>query len=420
MLRRRSRQVLTAGKHDEVVADGNGPRSGHSVFTGHLLDGLEGGAATNDGILTANTLMAFVYDCVGRDPHSRQTPHFGHVAGDGDLALASAILNDLADDETKESDVMLQIPAISPSAQTTIEALTSELKSCLSEERLRIRLHDLVAEEVRSFHHATRPERFSVSEPHVEAEILADFPRRLGEYEAAAERLQIAFGMIARWGRDEHLKILRAMLPRVVDPIDTPAGLVIWSGLRWYPATLILYTSGIAALAGGNYSALAELFSVPRRNDHGAEEEDRTLLESAARGMLDADRVDLFKRLPGHERQFVPRSEYLLKRLQPRLDNLLFLGADYERLFDLFELLLALTCSDLGRRGDELGWGPPGRFAWKERASRRGPLKELMAEAERTGETWGPLQAGLFRGSLSHFQQLAQAWLERVQQLGWH
>ena len=37
MLRRYSRQVLAAGKGDEVVSDGGGPKPGHSIFTGHLL-----------------------------------------------------------------------------------------------------------------------------------------------------------------------------------------------------------------------------------------------------------------------------------------------------------------------------------------------------------------------------------------------
>ena len=46
MLQRHSRQILTAGKADEVVADAGGPRAGHSIFTGHVLDVLEGGAAT--------------------------------------------------------------------------------------------------------------------------------------------------------------------------------------------------------------------------------------------------------------------------------------------------------------------------------------------------------------------------------------
>jgi len=77
MLQRYARQVLTAGKADEVVADAGGPRPGHSIFTGHLLDALEGGAASSDGVISANAVMAYVYDRVARDPHSRQSPTTG-------------------------------------------------------------------------------------------------------------------------------------------------------------------------------------------------------------------------------------------------------------------------------------------------------------------------------------------------------
>lgn len=63
MLRRFSRQVLTAGKADEVVADSGGPIPDHSVFTGHLIEGLKGRAANESGIMTASSLMSYVYNC---------------------------------------------------------------------------------------------------------------------------------------------------------------------------------------------------------------------------------------------------------------------------------------------------------------------------------------------------------------------
>ena len=61
MMQRYARQVITAGKADEVVADAGGPIPNHSVFTGHLIRAIEGAAATKDGILSANAVMA--YDC---------------------------------------------------------------------------------------------------------------------------------------------------------------------------------------------------------------------------------------------------------------------------------------------------------------------------------------------------------------------
>jgi len=86
MLQRRSRQVVTAGKADEVVAD-SGPTGTNSIFTGYLLEGLRGKAANDGGVLTASYLMNYVYQKVSNDPRSGQTPHFGHLDGDGDFVL---------------------------------------------------------------------------------------------------------------------------------------------------------------------------------------------------------------------------------------------------------------------------------------------------------------------------------------------
>jgi hypothetical protein len=50
-----------------------------------------------------------------------------------------------------------------------------------------------------------------------------------------------------------------------------------------------------------------------------------------------ANANDAFKALPGHERQFVPRSEFLHKEIQPLLDDMIFLGSAYDDLFDRSE-----------------------------------------------------------------------------------
>ncbi len=51
MLQRMSRQVITAGKADETVADGGGPAGKNSIFTAYLIDGLSGGASDAGGVL---------------------------------------------------------------------------------------------------------------------------------------------------------------------------------------------------------------------------------------------------------------------------------------------------------------------------------------------------------------------------------
>jgi uncharacterized caspase-like protein len=85
MMRRSSRQVITAGKADEAVADGGGPTGGNSIFTGYLLEGLSGSAADAEGVITASSLMNYAYQKVAKDSRSKQTPHYGHIDGDGDF-----------------------------------------------------------------------------------------------------------------------------------------------------------------------------------------------------------------------------------------------------------------------------------------------------------------------------------------------
>ena len=120
MLQRLSRQVITAGKADEKVADGGGPTGKNSIFTGYLLQGLRGAASDATGVLTANLLMNYVYQKVGQDGRSAQTPHYGHVEGDGDFILRAPQNEHL---ETDADDYLVQtldeVPESIPLPETT-------------------------------------------------------------------------------------------------------------------------------------------------------------------------------------------------------------------------------------------------------------------------------------------------------------
>lgn len=116
MLQRHSRQVITAGKSDETVADGGGPDGKNSIFTGYLLQGLAEESIPQDGILTANGLMHYVYEKVAKDGRSKQTPAYGHIDGDGDFILLTPGQAHL--DGQPITDVLLQVeiekPEITP------------------------------------------------------------------------------------------------------------------------------------------------------------------------------------------------------------------------------------------------------------------------------------------------------------------
>lgn len=148
MLKRYTRQVLTAGKADEVVADAGGPIPGHSIFTGHLIEALSGKAAQHDGTITANGVMSYVYEKVSKDPYSNQTPHFGYFDGDGDLIFRAPILM-AVDAGGAEADSMIVVQPVYIDRKHDEDKIINEVKEYLAEERYYIKLDDLINRELR-------------------------------------------------------------------------------------------------------------------------------------------------------------------------------------------------------------------------------------------------------------------------------
>jgi Caspase domain len=414
MLLRYSRQVLTAGKADEIVADSGGPIPNHSVFTGHLIQGLQGRAVGEDGILTASGLMAYVYGKVAKDKNSRQTPHYGHFDGDGDMILLAPQLDAVEAEITMDVDTLIVVPvAEGDHSPDTTQGKIDRVKSLLASISASIELHDFVMNEVRALLAETNEDAFAISGIYTDEELL----ERISRYEEVASDLSIVLACIAYWAQPSHEIVLQKALARSIDRLELQGGLSAWLALRWYPAVLEIYSSGIAAVQGRRYDSLASIFLTSAgTSEHGSDE--RYFMGAMSKAILGLNRMDAFKRIPGHERHFTPMSEYLFKILQPPLDNALFVGADYERAFDEFEVLFALSVVDLRMQRNEHVWAPTGRFGWKQQHG-KGPLAIVMDEARAAEEDWAPLRAGLFGGKAERFKAAAEPYLERVSNLQW-
>ena len=82
MMQSRSIQILTAGSRSEQAIEAEG----HGLFTEHLLAALSGTADINaDGYITGTEIYATLRPSVTQQSHSRQTPQFGYIEGNGDL-----------------------------------------------------------------------------------------------------------------------------------------------------------------------------------------------------------------------------------------------------------------------------------------------------------------------------------------------
>src|SRR4030042_1327809 len=412
MFQRYSRQVLTAGKANEVGADAGGPIPNHSVFTGHFLQGLQGKAATSYGVITANAVMAYVYDRVAKDLHSQQTPHYGFLDGDGDFIFKAPSLKELIEKDKVDEDILISVPT--PSAEIelpTIDDLIEKTKEYLSDSRYKIKLHDIFNQKLREVVALLAGDQFKAQGGTFSDE---EFIKRIKLYEDIVKEIQAMTACVAYWGNNEHYQLLSKTIARVCDNFNPESGLVVWLNLRWYPVFLILYSAGISAISAKNYDALATILTTNVQSPRNTYE---TIAVTLPIGDAAEELHDFFKRLPGHERHYVPRSEYLFKLLQPRLDDLLFLGRDYELMFDRFEVFLALVYADI----ENSVWGPMGRFGWKygSRGRAENVYGEIVKEANTFKSEWRPLKAGLFSGSIDHFLDVSTKFEESLKGFKW-
>lgn len=415
MMLRQTRQVLTAGKANEVVSDSGGPLPNHSVFTGHLIEGIRGKAATEEGVITATGLMAYVYNKVSNDQSSNQTPHYGHFDGDGDLILAAPNLSALEASSERDDDRLISIPfAKEEPLENNFHEKVKRAKTLLSSDSGSIELADLLTNEVRRFLSITSADSFPSSGQFSTQEML----ERLGRYEDAAADLSILLACVTHWGKEIHKSTLQKCIARSADRLDVHSGLTIWLELRWYPLILEFYTAGIAAMDAQRLDNLAVLFNTKLSNSE-QQNKNETFAEAISNSILQLIRSDVFKSLPGHERHFVPLSEYLFKILQPKLDDTLFLGKNYETAFDEFEVYFSLAIADIELEAGRQAWGPTGRFGWKHNRYSNGPLSRIIAEATSKKESWPPLKAGMFGGDFMRFDKVATEYLAFIGRLRW-
>lgn len=196
MVKRYSRQVLTAGKGNETVSDANGSLPQHSIFTGHLLEGLNGKAKMESGIISANSLMAYVYQKVSNDTFSQQTPHYGYVSGDGDFIFNI--------DELKEDDLLATIPTtINDNQLNKRNDNVNKIKELIVDERNKIKIYDLINEELRKLLNYYNIINFPLTLYNEDV-----FKKQVKDYENSIQALQDYLIIACYWRKEVYANII--------------------------------------------------------------------------------------------------------------------------------------------------------------------------------------------------------------------
>jgi hypothetical protein len=243
------------------------------------------------------------------------------VDGDGDFIFNTAPLDSLGSEEKKGEDLLISVPSISSITVGGKEPISDVLKQLIPDQRDQIKLDDVVTGYLRRTIDALRLERFPVQDiPYNEAEV----PKHIRQFEDVIAEVQTILILLARWAETSQLPLLEKVLARLAEADKGAGGTVGWLRLGWYPVLVLMYAGGIAALSAGKFGALRSILSCRVRGDERTGASDAPLVIRTVEAMTEIG--DVFKTIPGHERQYAARSEYLFKILQPDLEDLLFWG----------------------------------------------------------------------------------------------
>ncbi|MEJ2093190.1 MAG: hypothetical protein P8X65_13475 [Syntrophobacterales bacterium] len=218
------------------------------------------------------------------------------------------------------------------------------------------------------------------------------------------------------WGEKEHERIWVKCLELIAN-LPSESGEDIWIKLRLYPALLLLYSGGIAAIAGERYRTFRALLTKAWLIDE--RKELPVVLGLNIPRIMEPNEA---RKLPGMQNHKTPLSDYLFNFLRESFKDFLPQDFLYQIYFDKFEYLSSLVYVDLNKK--EVGpkeWGPIGCFGWRRIGQRENTIMEkINLEIENDREKWPPLKAGLFNGSLERFTKVKQAFDTFIADLNWY
>jgi len=360
MLRRNARQVLTAGKSDQTVKD-SGTKSDNSLFTGYLIEALNGAAKTEQGVISASSVMNYVYNKVANDPKSKQTPGCGTISGEGDFIFNYDELFKDNNESGKDDDILVEIPSLIRITYSSENETITKMKELLGDTRNYIKVIDLVNMELKVYLSVSNDKKIDLNCYNDEF-----FIKRVNFYNEAISNLLNMVILLTYYGGELYSKTICRILDRIA-PKGTYSGIEGAICLLYYPTYLLYYVIIITALESDNMVVLKAVLekSINKTTEMNMYlEEGKDLLIKV---------IDNITRITQRFNSFYPEknykyplNEYLYKFLQPNIDDVLFVGDDYPELFINTELLISFyyAISEYSEESTEV-WGPLGRYTYQ-------------------------------------------------------
>ena len=273
-----------------------------------------------------------------------------------------------------------------PNPLSTEVAITS-LKRYMSESRFRIQLSDLLEETVKRVIERTSTQDFNMNEPYESRETVT---ARVLAYEAACSTLLSMAVVGGRWANEDQWSDWQRALVSLSSVRWEGSYREFWLELHRYPATLLLYALGLAAVAFDRLDFLSEMFSAPIRQSDGQTWPAVEWLPYSVVAKQDWKNL-----LTGMERKRAPLNDWMFKVMRQHTKSLIPDEQQYSLLFDKLEILIALGCAFHWSKSYETYFAPLGSFRWREQ--NRGLVLEGLIYSIRTlGDLSPYVKSGIF------------------------
>ena len=301
----------------------------------------------------------------------------------------------------------LQSPTAAPERADAI----ATLKRYLVDERNRILLHDLVMGEADRLCAKITAEAAAASANVARGAIL----QRLRRYEELTHPLLSLMTTGCYWGEPIHDAIWCAAVERVASSGAQGSSVTAADRLRSYPALLLVYGGGIAAVIREKYSTLQALLVTPRI--YSKEGEVAAVHRLVARHIL-GDEIPGVE--SGDKNAETAASDYLHQALRPLVREFLPSDADYNEAFDRFEYLTALVWVDENPRSARLDWvptdAPSGKFIRGAAPTGEPISRQIDREIEMFKAKWAPLRGKMFGGHVDRVISVKERYDEALEE----
>jgi hypothetical protein len=294
---------------------------------------------------------------------------------------------------------------LSVSHPLSAKMAVATVKRYIVDESSKIRLHDLIHAETEKIFAELNEKNFPLGSPEPSAVELSNRGRR---YEALLETLLPVIISGVRWGDSHHAALWAKAIERIANPANlNREGRFFrkWREFHEYPALLLTYGAGLAAIAAGDYKTLATVLIEPR---FFSDSTPKPLLP-----VFKAHSASYLNEGVGNARE-VRLTFYLYEFFRERLRDFLPIDADYRECFDRFEYFFSLTRFELS--GQTVWWW--GEYSHLDFYVPGEDIQNILdRELEAQGDYCQYLKVGLFGGTVSKMRMLRTKMQEKAKSL---